>query len=149
WNESITQLKEDTKIALEQQATQEREVDSVMNFSTSNLFVTYGIIAINTIVFIIMITNGVSIFEPKTVDILRWGANYGPLTLGGDWWRLITSFFIHIGFIHLLLNMYAFYMIGVYLEPLLGKSRFIIAYLCAGIISSLASIWWHKEPIAS
>ncbi|MEI9912548.1 MAG: rhomboid family intramembrane serine protease [Bacteroidota bacterium] len=66
---------------------------------------------------------GADFMQPTGIDIIRWGANYGPLTLSGDWWRLISCVFVHIGIIHLLFNMYALYMAGVYLEPLLGKGK--------------------------
>jgi rhomboid protease GluP len=45
--------------------------------------------------------------------------------------------------------MYALFMVGVYLEPMLGKARYLAAYLCTGIFASLASLWWHKDPVAS
>jgi rhomboid protease GluP len=96
-----------------------------------------------------MVGSGVSIFSPTGIDIIKWGANFGPLTLSGDWWRLISCVFVHIGIIHIAFNMYALYMAGVYLEPLLGKTKYIAAYLCTGVFASLASLWWHKDPIAS
>jgi rhomboid protease GluP len=99
--------------------------------------------------FLIMAVNGVHLMEPLSRDLLLWGANQSAYTLGGEWWRLITSMFIHIGIIHLVLNMYALYMVGVFLEPMLGKTRIIIAYLCTGVFASLLSIWWHNDPIVS
>jgi rhomboid protease GluP len=53
--------------------------------------------------------------------------------------------FIHFGVIHLALNMYGLYMLGVFLEPMLGKAKFILAYLCTGVFASIASLWWHSE----
>lgn len=149
WNEKIAWLKEDTVKATEQEIKQAEEVDSVMNFSQGNLYLTYSIIGINVLVFILMVAGGANIFQPTGIDIIHWGANYGPLTLSGDWWRLISCVFVHIGIIHLLFNMYALYMVGVYLEPLLGKTRYIVAYLCAGVFASLASLWWHSDPVPS
>lgn len=149
WKEKIIVLREESAKALEQELKDSEEIDRVMNFSKSNLYITYGIIAINIVVFILMVMDGVSILEPKTADIIRWGANYGPLNLSGDWWRLITSVFVHIGIIHIVFNMVALYMAGVYLEPMLGKVRYIVAYLCTGVCASLLSLWWHKEPVAA
>lgn len=149
WKEKINVLKEDTMIAAQQQVKQAGEVDKVMNFSKSNLYITYGIVALNVLVFVFMAASGVDLFAPKSVDIIKWGANYAPLTLSGDWWRLISCVFIHIGFIHLAFNMYALYMVGVYLEPMLGKTRYAVAYLCTGVFASLASLWWHKVPVPS
>jgi len=96
-----------------------------------------------------MLVKGAGLWEPGTDVLIKWGANYKPITIGGEWWRLFTCIFVHIGIVHLLLNMYALLMIGNYLEPMLGRLRFITAYLCTGIMASLASLWWHQEPIVS
>ena len=129
--------------------TKSHDESKMMNFSSGNLYLTYSIIAVNVIVFLLMAFNGVPILSPTGIDIIRWGGNFGPLTQSGDWWRLITCMFVHIGVIHLAFNMYALYMIGIYLEPMLGKTRFFIAYLCSGVIASLVSLWWHDTPVAS
>jgi rhomboid protease GluP len=149
WNEKIVLLKGETIKVAEQEIKQAEEVDKVMKLSKSNLYITYGIMGINVLVFVLMVLDGVGWFEPTGIDIIRWGANYGPLTLTGDWWRLISCVFVHIGIIHIAFNMYAFYMVGVFLEPMLGKTRYIVAYLCTGVFASLASLWWHNNPVPS
>ena len=149
WQEKISSLQEETVKVAEEEVKQSEEIDKVMNLSKSNLYATYGIMTLNTIVFIMMVVSGVALFTPTGLDIIKWGGNYSSLTLSGDWWRLISCVFVHIGIIHLLFNMYAFYMIGIYLEPMLGKTRFIAAYLATGICASLASLWWHDTPVAS
>lgn len=113
------------------------------------MLVTYSIIAINVIVFILMAMQGAGIFEANGYVHIRWGSNYGPLTLSGDWWRLITSTFLHFGIIHLLMNMYCLFTVGIYLEPMLGKTKYLVAYLCTGIFASLASLWWHSAEAAN
>lgn len=55
------------------------------------------LIAINILVFILMALSGISLFEPKVIELLQWGADFGPLTLTGDWWRTLTCNFVHIG----------------------------------------------------
>lgn len=149
WAAAITELKQATIIAAEQEIKQAEEVDKAMNLSTGNLYVTYAIIAINVIVFILMVMNGAGLFEPDVRIHAKWGSNYSPLTLSGDSWRLVTNIFIHFGLIHLLMNMYALYSISVYLEPMIGKLKFITAYLATGILASLASLWWHSEGVNS
>lgn len=145
----IASLRENTIKAAEQEAQAAAEVDKAMNLSGSNLYVTYGIIAINTLVFILMAVNGAGIFEANGLVHIKWGSNYSPLTLSGDWWRLVTNVFIHFGIIHLLMNMYCLYTVGVYLEPMLGKVKYTAAYLCTGVLASLVSLWWHKEGVNS
>ena len=79
-----------------------------------------------------MAINGVNIMLPDNGSLLNWGANFRPMTLDGQWWRLLTNCFLHIGIFHLLMNMYALLYIGVLLEPLLGRTRFLSAYLLTG-----------------
>jgi rhomboid protease GluP len=113
------------------------------------MYVTYAIMGINVLVFIAMVVSGIDFMQPGVPDLLNWGANYLPLTASGEWWRLITCVFLHIGVIHLLFNMYALYTISIYLEPMLGRTKFIIAYISTGVFASLASLWWHDPPITS
>jgi rhomboid protease GluP len=149
WDQRVSVIEEETVKLSEQEVKQIKEVDSVMNLSTANRYITYAIIVVNALVFIMMAISGVNAFNPTGVDIINWGGNYGTLTLSGDWWRLITNIFVHIGIIHIAFNMYALFMVGVYLEPMLGKIRYLAAYLCTGIFASLTSLWWHKDPVAS
>lgn len=114
-----------------------------------NLTVTYSIIGLNILVFILMALNGAGIFDTNGLVHIKWGSNFSPLTLSGDWWRLVTNIFIHFGIIHIVMNMITFYQVGSYLEPMLGKLRFAFAYLCTGVIASLTSLWWHKEGVNS
>jgi len=112
-------------------------------------FMTPILIAINLVLFIIMCLTGVDIMEPDSASLLKWGANFRPLTLDGQWWRLLTCCFLHIGVVHLLMNMYALFFIGVLLEPFLGKARFLAAYLLTGIVASVTSLWWHDVTISA
>lgn len=100
------------------------------------------ILNINLLVFLLMLIDGVSLTDPDSGSLLAWGANSAK-TLTGDWWRLITCTFVHIGIVHLLMNMYAFLLIGTQLEPRLGTARFGLAYLLSGIAGSAFSLWWH------
>lgn len=147
--QSIQQLITETIIAAEQEIKEIAEVNEVMNLDKGSLTVTYTIIGINVLVFMIMGLQGAGVFEANGLVHLRWGSNYGPLTASGDWWRLLTATFLHFGIIHLALNMYALFSIAAYLEPMLGKVRYITAYLCSGILASLASLCWHTEPVNS
>ena len=112
-------------------------------------FVTPLIIDLNIAIFIIMVICGVSAFEPSGADLLKWGANYGPLTLDHQWWRLITSTFLHIGIFHIAMNMYALIYIGVLLEPVLDKLKFAAAYLLTGLVASLTSVEYHGFMVSA
>jgi rhomboid protease GluP len=145
WANKINALQQDTIVAAQKEITQAEEINKVMNLGSSNLYLTYGIIAINVLVFIAMVIDGAGIMDLNPLVHIKWGSNFTALTLTGDWWRLLSSLFIHFGVIHVLMNMYALYMISVYLEPMLGKVKFITAYLCTGVFAGLLSLWWHKE----
>jgi rhomboid protease GluP len=110
--------------------------------------VTPVLIYVNVLVFILMVIMGVSIFNPDTHSLLGWGGNFRPLTKNGQWWRLLTYMFLHGGIIHLLMNMYALLYIGMFLEPLLGKFRFVTAYLLTGICAGLLSVVIHPFTVA-
>ena len=145
--EALDTLRQYTQQRAEQEIKDAEEVNAAFNLHNSNLYLTYSIIGINVLLFALMAFNGAGLFEPDGWVHIRWGSNYTPLTLSGDWWRLISSIFIHFGIIHLLMNMYCLYTIGVYLEPFLGKQRFLTAYLCTGVLADIVSLWWHTEDI--
>ncbi|NOT92122.1 rhomboid family intramembrane serine protease [Ferruginibacter sp.] len=147
--DAITELRSVTVAAAEQEQRDVEEIDKAMNLSGSNMYVTYGIIAINVLLFILMVVNGAGLFEPNGYVHIKWGSDYAPLTLSGDWWRLVTNVFIHFGIIHLAMNMYCLYTVGVYLEPMLGKAKYTAAYLCTGVLASIVSLWWHNDPVNS
>jgi len=149
WTTAIENLRTQTVQTVTEEVKQAEEINKVMKLSGSNLYATYAIIGINVIVFILMAVNGAGIFSANALVHIEWGSNFSPLTLSGDWWRLFTCIFIHFGIIHLVMNAYALYMAGVYLEPMLGKIKYIIAYLATGIFASLASLWWHSEGVNS
>lgn len=112
-------------------------------------FITPILLDLNILIFILMVLSGVNVMQPDNESLLNWGANFRPMTLEGEWWRLITNCFIHIGIFHLLMNMYALLYIGILLEPHLGKTRFIAAYLLSGITASIVSLWWHDLTISA
>ena len=96
-----------------------------------------------------MIASGVGIMSPSTLSLLKWGADFGPLTLTGDWWRAVTCNFIHIGAFHLLMNMYAFMYVGLLLEDLIGSRRMFMSYLLTGLCSAVFSLYMHGETISA
>lgn len=107
------------------------------------------LIYINVALFIIMSICGVSLIEPTGISLIKWGADFGPLTLTGDWWRTVTCNFIHIGIIHILMNMYALLYIGIFLEQFIGSRKLIIAYFLTGLFSALLSLMVHPEIISA
>jgi membrane associated rhomboid family serine protease/Flp pilus assembly protein TadD len=105
--------------------------------------VTGAIIAINVLVFLAMGISGVSWTEPGYQALVRSGANFGPLTLSGEWWRLLSSTFVHIGILHVALNMWCLWDLGSVLERLMGWKSFVITYSVTGIAGSELSLAWR------
>ncbi|PKV67196.1 rhomboid family protein [Pontibacter ramchanderi] len=112
-------------------------------------FVTPILINTNLVIFVLLALAGVHVLSPEGEDLIQVGANFGPYTLTGEQWRLFTSMFLHIGIIHLLVNMYALASIGGALEPLVGRRQFIVAYVLCGLAGSLASLWWDQQRISA
>ena len=111
-------------------------------------FVTPLIIDLNIAIFVIMIVFELGFISFKGPDLLKWGANYRPATVSGQWWRLVTNTFLHGGLMHILGNMFGLYFVGLFLEPILGRVKYLVAYLITGIIASAASIWWHPATVS-
>lgn len=98
--------------------------------------VTRALIIVNIIVFAVMALNGGT---QNTENLVRFGAVFKPYIAAGQWWRLFTAAFIHIGFMHILFNMYFLYQLGPTFEMLYGSRNFLIIYLVSGIIGNLVS----------
>jgi rhomboid protease GluP len=111
---------------------------------SSSMVVTQAIFGINVAVFIAMALSGVSMFDnPAGRDLVRWGANFGPLTVGGEWWRLLTCVFIHGGLLHIAFNMWCLLDLGRLAESIYGHWTFAVVYLVTGLAASLASLFWN------
>jgi membrane associated rhomboid family serine protease len=72
--------------------------------------------------------------------VVARGALYGPAVAGGDLWRLVTAGFLHAGFLHLLFNMYALYILGTLLEPAIGRLRFGLIYFVSLLCGSFGAL---------
>jgi membrane associated rhomboid family serine protease/Tfp pilus assembly protein PilF len=105
--------------------------------------VTRTIVAVNVLVYLAMGLSGVSWTDPSVLQAIRWGANFGPLTLSGQWWRLFTCMFVHFGFFHIALNMWCLRNLAVALEPMMGRLAFSVTYLFCGLAASAVSTAWN------
>lgn len=111
------------------------------------VIVTPVIFALNVLVFVLMVLAGAGLFSPNPGVAIQWGSNYGPKTLTGQWWRLLTSTFIHFGLLHLVFNMVALAQAGPIVERLYGSARFLALYVFAALFGELTSLLWH--PMAN
>ncbi|WP_230655978.1 rhomboid family intramembrane serine protease [Psychrobacter sp. I-STPA10] len=83
--------------------------------------------------FIFQVLTGVSIDNPSAQDLIKWGANVLPLSMGYEPWRLLSSAFLHIGLMHLLFNAFALYFFGQVAEPMFGHIKFLIIFLLSAV----------------
>lgn len=97
------------------------------------------LIAVNVGLFTVQVLQGVSPTDPSIIDLINWGADFAPLTLTSENWRLISSMFLHIGVVHLLVNMWALYLFGTYAEFYYSRAWYVVIYILGGIGGNLAS----------
>jgi rhomboid protease GluP len=115
--------------------------------------VTAGIIALNVLVYLGCVVESMKTGRGSPLDfdptmLLNWGANFGPLTLGGQFWRIFTSMFVHGGLIHVGANMWCLWNFGPLAERVYGRWRFLIIYLLTGLAASVASLAVHPSTIS-
>jgi len=110
---------------------------------------TYTLVGINCAVYVAMVLRGVSPTNPTVLDLVRWGANFGGYVLAGQWWRLLTAAFVHVGIIHLATNMWCLWNLGLLGEPLLGPAGVIAVYVLTGIAGNLLSIAVHPQIVGA
>lgn len=111
--------------------------------SESTIGLTQIIFGINVAVFLGMALSASTIMDFSPQETIRWGANFGPYTLSGEWWRLLTCVFVHGGIIHIAFNMWCLWNLGALSESLYGRWTYAVIYLICGVGASLASVAWH------
>jgi len=113
------------------------------------VWVTPGLVALLGAVFVLMVARGVHPLAPAPAALVAWGARFGPLTTGGQGWRLLTATGLHAGAVHLVLNLVVLWEIGPSAERLVGAWGFLVAYLLAGVAGSLASVILHPTLVCA
>jgi rhomboid protease GluP len=113
---------------------------------------TYLLVGINCAVFLAMVARGVSAASPTTYQLMHWGAdNAGAVLLGGEWWRIVTAMFVHVGILHLATNMWCLWNLSLLAEPLMGSAGVVAVYVLTGAAGNLLStlvnwIIYHNAP---
>ncbi len=115
-----------------------------MRRQSNSMAVTQAIFGINVAVFIAMMLAGVSMLDnPSGQDLVHWGANFGPYTVSGQWWRLLTCVFVHGGLLHIGFNMWCLWDLGRLAESVYGHWTFTALYLICGVGASVSSVIWN------
>jgi rhomboid protease GluP len=120
-------------------AKKEKEI-----FTNGKPFFTYIFIFIQIAMFSMLEMQGGS---TDTTTLIKFGAKFNPYIIDGEWWRFFVPIFLHIGFLHLVMNTIALYFIGTLVENVFGNFRFLFIYIFAGVTGVIASFIF--SPIVS
>ncbi len=116
---------------------------------TPKVWVTPAIVGINSCILLAMALATGEWLTPPLPAMVAWGANFGPRTMGGEWWRLLTSAFLHFGVIHLAFNMWVLWDVGRLVERLVGNLGFMVLYVSSALFGSLASLYWRNDVVSA
>lgn len=107
------------------------------------------LIGVNALVFLAMAFSGVSLADPSIADLVKWGANNGLVTLLVQPWRMLTSNYVHIGLLHIALNMWCLWNLGALAERIFDRWTYFLTYTLCGLAGSLVSIGLHPTRVGA
>ena len=110
--------------------------------------VTYVLLGLNLLVWLVMVGFGVDATDPVGMTLLDWGGNLGIRTSSGEWWRLLTAMFIHAGIWHLGFNLYFLWAVGRACEQIFGSLTYAVIYIASGLIASMVSVAWQPAIVS-
>jgi membrane associated rhomboid family serine protease len=116
---------------------------------SSEISLTKVLVGINVAVFVLMTLTGTSFISPTSAQLLKWGANWGPLSLSTQPWRILTSNYVHIGIIHIGFNMWCLLSLGALAQRIFDRWTYLLVYTATGIAGSIASLWWHPSVVGA
>lgn len=117
----------------------QRAARRISYIRTDQPFVSYGLIGVNVLVYLITVAQGAGINSPGGSLFAKW-VLYGPAVAHGDWWRLLTAAFLHANVLHIGLNMLAVGWLGVPVERFIGHTRYLALYLVSGLAGSAGAL---------
>jgi len=113
--------------------------------SESSISLTQILFGANIAVFLAMALASGSLIDFPGQITVNFGANVGPYTLTGEWWRLVSYMFLHAGLVHIAFNMWCLWDLGALCESLYGRWTYAAIYLLTGIGGGLGSIIWNPS----
>ncbi len=114
----------------------------------SGISLTQVIFGANAMVFIAMVAASGPSMDFTGQVMVHFGANFGPFTLSGQWWRLLTYMFLHGGLFHIAMNMWCLWNLGTLCESLYGRWTYAAIYLVTGVAGGLASVAWNPGVLS-
>ena len=137
------------RVAIMQRAQSPPPLPQRRSVAFRHVPVTTTIIGMNVLVFIAMAFAGSSPIQPDVLALIKWGANDGLHTLVQQPWRMLTSTYVHIGILHIALNMWCLWNLGVLAEQVFDHWTYFLVYTFCGITGSLVSIVLHPIRIGA
>jgi membrane associated rhomboid family serine protease len=104
-----------------------------------------ALIAVNVVVFALTVLDSGSLNQNYSSTLFRYGSLVPGLVADGEWWRLVTSGYLHFGPIHLLFNAFALYVIGRDVEGVLGRARLLVVY-AVSLLGGSAAVMLFSDP---
>lgn len=123
-------------------------VGDLLRTITPTAWVTPLIAALIVIAFVGELAMGVPLVGPTAAQLLAVGGNFGPLFVEGQWWRPLSSIFVHAGILHIAFNLWAFWNAGVLTERIFGNAAFLVLYFLGGFGGALASLVAHPFTVS-
>jgi len=117
----------------------QRAVRRTTNVRGTDAIVTKILVAANIVIYLITVAQGSGLNDPGGSLFTKW-ALFGPAVHHGDWWRLITSAFLHGGILHIAFNMLALWWLGAPVELALGRLRYLGLYLVSGLAGAAGAL---------
>ena len=121
-------------------------------YATYAAYVTWALVAINVAVFVV----DMALAGFGSLDLMGFGGPLveagninQPAVAAGQWWRIITSAFLHLGLLHLAFNMYALWLFGPVIEQLYGHVEFLLLYLLCAVGGSVLTILLQPDSAAA
>ncbi len=126
------------------------ELFNSIKLQLKQLEITYILIGINIFLYILSLLVSIISFNSSALGLILMGANNSALILNGEVWRFITSAFLHAGIIHIVLNMYALWSLGLFTERFYGSKQLVITYFLSALGGSFLSfvsnlLFWNSS----
>jgi rhomboid protease GluP len=122
---------------------------TTLHLNTPRVWAMPLIVGANVLVWVAMVATGASPTGPTPQTMLEWGANFGPLTLDHQQWRMLSSAFLHFGIFHIAFNMWVLWQLGELVERLVGNIGFLVLYFISAIGGSLLSLLWNPMVVSA
>ena len=114
---------------------------------TKYVFLAPVLVAVTVGIFVSMLFGRGALSAPAT--LIGWGANFGPRTTNGEWWRLLASTFVHVSFLRMVIEAAVLAQLGMFLERLVGRSAVAAVFCAAGVLAGLINVSAYPMAVTS